>query len=270
MLPSYEELTAPRMVAADGICNMRDLGGLPRHDGGAVARGRFYRADNLANLSADGVDALLRLGVRTVIDLRQAEGVRTPPHPLRRHPAVAYHHVDMIGDQYSVAGDVLDVSWRDADEDSRYAALPLFSHLRIYCRWLERRQSQLRAILRLLARPQATPAVYHCEAGKDRTGVVSALLLLLAGVPDLAVAADYTHTARNQFRRMLRQRAYPDQPLPVADEADYAARFCPGELMPIFLFWLRSQYRDVASYLARIGLAKAEIAALRQALTTSA
>ena len=270
MLPSYEELTAARCVTVDGIYNMRDLGGLPRHGGGTVPRGRFYRADNLANLPPQGVAAVLRLGVGTVIDLRQDEAARTLPNPLRRLPAVAYHQVDMIGDQHSLANDVLDGAWRDADVDSRYAALPLFSHLRDYCRWLDERQSQLCTILRLLARPRATPAVFHCEAGKDRTGVISALLLLLAEVPDLAIAADYTHTARSNFRRLvLLDASSGDQPLSVRDEAAYAARFCPVELMPILIFWLRSRYGDIAGYLAHIGLGDAEVGALRQTLTAA-
>ena len=79
MLPSYEELTAARNVIADGIWNMRDLGGLPRHDGGVIPRGLFFRADNLANLSPNGVAALLQLGVRTVIDLRHDEAARSCP-----------------------------------------------------------------------------------------------------------------------------------------------------------------------------------------------
>jgi protein-tyrosine phosphatase len=270
MIPGYDELTADRCVSVNGISNMRDLGGLPRHDGGTVPRGRFYRADNLANLAPEGVAAVLRLGVRTVIDLRQDEAARKVPNPLRRLPAVAYHQVDMIGDQNSFASDVLDVAWRDADVDSRYAALPLFSHLRDYCRWLDERQPQLCTILRLLARPGATPVVYHCEAGKDRTGVISALLLLLAEVPDLAIAADYTHTARNNFRRLELLHASGQQPLSVRDEAEYAARFCPVELMPILLFWLRSRYGDIAGYLARIGLSDADVRALRDALTAAA
>ena len=270
MIPSFEELTAKRCVSVDGIYNMRDLGGLPRHDGSAVPPGRIYRADNLANLSSEGVAALLRLGVRTVIDLRQDEAARKWPSPLRRHPRVAYHQVDLIGDQYSVAGDLLDVAWRDADVDSRYAALPLFSHLRDYCRWLDERQPQLRTILRLLAHPPATPAVFHCEAGKDRTGVVSALLLLLAEVSDLAIAADYTHTARCNFRRLELLRKSGDPPLTMRDESEYAARFCPAELIPILLFWLRSRYRDIGAYLDHIGLTGAEVNALRRTLTAGA
>ena len=143
MIPSFEELTAKRCVSVDGIYNMRDLGGLPRHDGGSVPRGRLYRADNLANLSPAGVAALLRLGVRTVIDLRQDAAVRKLPGPLCRHPGVAYHHVDLIGEQDSFASDVLDVAWRDADVNSRYGALPLFSRLRDYCHRLAERQPQL-------------------------------------------------------------------------------------------------------------------------------
>ena len=65
-----------------------------------------------------------------MIDLRCEEAARKLPNPLRGHRQVAYHQVDMIGDHYSFASDVCDAAWSDADEDSRYAALPLFSHLR--------------------------------------------------------------------------------------------------------------------------------------------
>lgn len=269
MIPGFDELTAARCVTADGIYNMRDLGGLPRRDGGTVPRGRYYRADNLANLSPKGVAVLLRLGIRTVIDLRRDEAARKYPSPLRQLSGVAYHQVDMIGDRNLQPRDLLDTAWDDADENSRHTALPLFSHLRAYCRWLEERQPQLRTILRLLAGPKATPAVFHCEAGKDRTGVVSALLLLLAQVPDLVIAADYTHTAHNNFRRLQLQRKSGDPPLKVRDETDYAARFCPAELVPVLLFWLRSHYRDVASYLGRIGLTGVEVEALRRNLATA-
>ena len=143
---------------------------------------------------------------------------------------MAYHQVDMIGDHYSFASDVCDVAWRDADVDSRYAALPLFSHLRDYCRWLDERQPQIRTIMGLLARRQAAPVVYHCEAGKDRTGVVTALLLLLAGVPDLAIAADYTHTARNNFRRLELLHGSGNQPLAMRDAAEYARALLSGRV----------------------------------------
>ena len=111
--------------------------------------------------------------------------------------------------------------------------------------------------------------MFHCEAGKDRTGVVSALLLMLAGVPDLAIAADYTHTAHPNFRRLELLRKSGDPPLKMRDETEYAARFCPAELVPILLFWLRSHYRDVTGYLEHIGLTGAEVDALRRALTTA-
>ena len=87
MLPSYEELTAARYVTVDGIYNMRDLGGLPRHDGGTVPRGRFYRADNLASLPPDGVATVLRLGIRTVIDLRQGRSGTQAAQPPAATPA---------------------------------------------------------------------------------------------------------------------------------------------------------------------------------------
>jgi protein-tyrosine phosphatase len=269
MLPSYEELTADRNVIVDGVWNMRDLGGLPRRDGGVIPHGRYFRADNLANLSPAGVDALVRLGVRTVVDLRRDETVREWPNPLNGHSEVAYYQVDMIGDHVSAASDVIDAAWHDADPESRAAAFPVFSHLRDYCRWLDERQPQIRTIMGLLTRERAGAVVYHCEAGKDRTGVVTTLLLLLAGVPDLAIAADYTHTAHNNFRRLELLHAEGKQELAVRDAAEYARRFCPVELIPILLFWLRSRYGDITSYLSHIGLPDDEVATLRNALSSS-
>ena len=76
---------------------------------------------------------------------------------------------------------------------------------RLYRSWLDVRQPQIGRILATLAEPDARPAIYHCAGGKDRTGVISALLLGIAGVPDEVIAEDYALSARYLMDRYFRR-----------------------------------------------------------------
>ena len=264
-LPSYEELTAPREVAACGLYNMRDLGGLPRRNGGHTRSGVFFRADDLSALTGAGVTAVLDAGVRTVIDLRRVADTQRQPNPLREVSAVRYHRVDMIGPQYRVDPATLDVE--QVDDATGMPRFPVYRQFRHYSDWLVERAEAIAAIMRLLAQRHAGPTLFHCQGGKDRTGVIAALLLTLADVPELVIAADYGHTARNGLAR-LRDLSIDTPGLPVVrDERTYQRAFCPPELMPILLHWLRTCYGGVERYLRRhCGLTEGEIGVLRDKL----
>ncbi len=261
-LPTYEELTAPREVAAGGLYNMRDLGRLPRRDGGHTRSGVFFRADDLSALTDAGVTSVLDAGVRTVIDLRRVAFTQREPNPLREVSAVRYHHVDMIGPQYRVDPATLDVE--QVDDATGLPRFPVYHQFRQYSGWLVARSEAIAAIMRVLAQRDAGPTLFHCRGGKDRTGVIAALLLTLADVPELVIAADYGHTARNGLAR-LRDLPIDTPGLPVVrDERAYQRAFCPPELMPILLHWLRTCYGGVERYLRRhCGLTEDEIGVLR-------
>jgi protein tyrosine/serine phosphatase len=175
-------VTADRWLELDGAVNVRDLGGLPTEDGRTTAPGVVLRSDNLQDLSDKDVRRLVDdLGLRTVVDLRTPSEVETEgPGPL---VAEGLRHVNLD----------LIPGWgaeRAVPHEKRHAND--LSHF--YMGYLDDAPDAVVAALRVLADPSSGPAVVHCAAGKDRTGVVCAFALLVAGVPREEVVADYALT----------------------------------------------------------------------------
>ncbi|GAA2773345.1 tyrosine-protein phosphatase [Saccharopolyspora taberi] len=163
----------------DGCFNFRDLGGHRAQDGSVVARGRLYRSDGLHRLTAAGRAAFDELGVVTVLDLRSKGEVeqkvwRPPPGwPGRwRHVPLREQTPDWSADDRAVL-----------DQDG-FAV----TH---YLDIVREGGGFLRTAVELLAEPGGLPAAFYCAAGKDRTGILSALVLRLVGVSAEAVVADY-------------------------------------------------------------------------------
>lgn len=158
--------------------NFRDVGGLPTTDGRRIRPGRLFRSDSLQELDDSDVTVLVdRLGIRYVIDLRTAsEAVQQGRGPLSAHP-VAYVNVPL------------------ADVD-RPAGPPGTVVLSQYLQHLDN-DPNLPLAVETVAHAVSHPTVVHCAAGKDRTGVVLALVELLLGVPEEHVVADYMATAAN-------------------------------------------------------------------------
>ena len=182
-------------LAFDGLVNARDLGGLPTEDGGTTAFGVLIRTDNLQALSAADTDALVEQhGVRTVLDLRtDGELHLEGPGPLRARTEVVHKHLSLI--PHGLDGR----SERAADEADVDRAIPGpdapegdLSHY--YLGYVLDAPDNLAEALRSVGAPGAGAVVAHCAIGKDRTGVVIALSLRLAGVTREAVVADYLLT----------------------------------------------------------------------------
>ena len=159
-------------LAVEGLLNLRDLGGLPIETGGLTRHGRLLRSDALHSLTPSGQDALVALGVSTVVDLRTAAELQELPSPLLDVPGVRCVNAPIFTDEDKFPADV--VTAADA--------------YRWYVRDL---QPGIAAALLAIADSEAPPILVHCHAGKDRTGVVVALVLLLAGVGVDAIADDY-------------------------------------------------------------------------------
>ena len=170
-----------RWLELDGAVNVRDLGGLPTEDGRTTRPGIVLRADNLQDLSDKDVRRLTELGVRTVVDLRTPTEVEQEgPGPL---VAEGLRHVNL--DLIPSWGAERAVPHEKREEGD-------LSHF--YMSYLDDAPEAVVEALRVLADPDAGAAVVHCAAGKDRTGVVCAFALLVAGVPREEVVADYALT----------------------------------------------------------------------------
>ena len=181
---SSEEL--PYVVPLQGGSNFRDLGGYATADGRKVRRNMVFRSAHLGGLTNGDRMALGRLGVRTVVDLRGvSEAAETP------------HLVDGVGCRIVGAhiepqlGEKLRAAVEQGTATPFLVTQFLTDHYREYPR---RCAPGFRTLFATLADGRHRPLVFHCTAGKDRTGFASALLLTLLGVPWETVMDDYLHT----------------------------------------------------------------------------
>jgi protein tyrosine/serine phosphatase len=160
--------------------NVRDLGGLPTADGGQTRYGALFRADCLGKLTAGGRRALLDSGVTTVIDLRSpAELAADPPiFPGGRAGEPAFRNVPLD---------------RQDPKANAYFKAPQ-RRFDIYRVFLDFYPHALADVLAAIADAPPGGVVFHCLGGTDRTGLVAAAVLRLAGVPDEAIAEDYAQT----------------------------------------------------------------------------
>ncbi|MRG60045.1 protein-tyrosine-phosphatase [Agromyces sp. CFH 90414] len=183
--PAAIELSAP--------ANLRDLGGIPI-DGGVLRSGLAIRADDLALVTEADAAALVAGGLTAVIDLRTGdEAAMTGRGPLAALP-VAYHHLPLMA---SIGAGM------------PRGELPAFDHVsmgEMYAAMVERAAPHLVGALAVIALSPGTTA-FHCSAGRDRTGVLAAALLLALGADDDAIVADYARTGPNMSAIHQRTRA---------------------------------------------------------------
>jgi protein-tyrosine phosphatase len=197
--------TPSRLLPLQGASNFRDLGGYAGHGGRTVRWRRLFRSDHLGGLTPTDHDAVQSLGIRRAFDFRGAQESQSQPyrvpglvqHPLPIEPTVAQqmHALAQAGlplTPQRMEGLMEDLYLRLVDHESaRFAQW--FGHL--------------------LA--DDSPQVFHCTAGKDRTGLAAALLLRALGVPQAVVEADYLLTNVHYRRPPSRDPRVPDDALAV-------------------------------------------------------
>ena len=194
-----------RRIPLNGTWNLRHTGGYRTADGQATRSAGLLRSDALHRLDDDGRAHLRSLGVRTIVDLRRADERALDPDLVEGVDARLIHvpliedlGADAAGD---AAGDADDGADGGGDDDEatggQTAPSPTaedFTLADVYRLIVEDRGPAIAAVVRTLAAPDALPAIVHCTAGKDRTGIVVALVLAAVGVPDEQVAADFAAT----------------------------------------------------------------------------
>lgn len=174
-----------RRLALENLYNVRDLGGFYCQDGSSTRWQSFFRADNLGQASEKDLLTLQDFGVKTVIDLRGNFEIAQAPNPTRNHSDFNYYNISLIDE------DVTDTSRKGFDLE-RFEKMSLGD---FYIHMLDKKQDKIREIFETIYKHQKEGAVlYHCTAGKDRTGVTSMLLLGLAGVGKADLVNDYSST----------------------------------------------------------------------------
>ncbi|MGY1741319.1 MULTISPECIES: tyrosine-protein phosphatase [unclassified Blastococcus] len=274
---SADPVRTDRWLTLDGTTNTRDLGGLPTLDGGTTRHGRVLRSDNLQTLSADDVRRLVgELGLREVVDLRStAEVLLEGRGPLRAVPEVTHrhfsllpergHHTDVFAVEEAEAPE-LPGGWLESllprqvaeqDEDEPPA-------VRSYLGYLDHRPENVVGALRALAAAEGA-SVVHCAAGKDRTGVIVAFSLAVAGVPHEEIVADYAMTA-DVIEALVAKLASSPTYRGDMDHSDLARHTPRADTMARVLDLLDERHGGPAGWLTAHGFGPAEQAALRARL----
>ena len=252
-------------IDLDGVDNMRDLGGLPTTDGGTTVSGRVLRSENLQELSPGDVKKLVDvLGVTTVIDLRSTNEVTIEgPTPLGALPGVRHAHHSLLKEFLDLSDTVkaaLVTEMAEADR-ARYPDDTMAGH---YLGYLANRPEEVIGALRSIATAPGA-AIVHCAAGKDRTGVISALALTNAGVEPEVIVADYVATNERIeliIERLGRSKMYGGG----VNGTAIRAHMPRAETMQAFLEQLDAQHGGLGAWLTANGFGDDERAQLRAKL----
>lgn len=236
-----------RIVQSSGARNLRDLGGYATNDGRRTRWRTLFRSGCLDQLTPAGQSWLVQVGLRTVIDLREDDEVAERPNVLLDSVRVRYRRIPLF-------------------ETPLPDPLPPPLDMG-YWRMVEQRHARVRDVFEALLEPRALPALIHCHAGKDRTGVLAALILAAVGVPHKTIADDYALSATclgtdyiDETREWFVSKGWN------WDEYSHLAG-APAELMLDVLAQIDSRYGGIASYLASIGFAAGPLERLGELLT---
>lgn len=242
-----------RHLAWDGCLNVRDLGGHPTEDGGETRFGAVVRADSVRQLSDEGWAQLTGYGVSRIVDLRMdAERAEDPSEetPVEVLHLPFFHEDDEV--------------FREVDAASLAAPDYATATRDVYLIFLEHFRENVAEAVKAVARAPEGAVVVHCAGGKDRTGLVTAFLLKLAGVSDEDIAEDYAVSEERLKPRHDRWLAEAE----TEAERERLRRILvtPAESMLGVLHELEHRYGSVEGYLQAGGLTDDDIGHVRRRL----
>ena len=240
-----------RRIAFERVFNVRDLGGIPTSEGARVRSGLVFRADGVNRLDGDDLEVAKALGLRTVVDLRTHGEVEHRGRFPDEHIPVQWHHLP-----------VLEQMWSERDLEATDGAVAFLRDR--YLDMLVEGGGSIARTVELIA--EEPPLLFHCSAGKDRTGVVAAVVLGLVGVAPEDIAADYHLSAA----AMGAFTAWINTEFPEAIDAmskqpkEYLE--APAEAMLEFLAEVQRVHGSMEDLALQLGVAPATITRLRSTL----
>jgi protein-tyrosine phosphatase len=240
-----------RLVQMEQVHNFRDLGGYPTASGATTKWRTLFRADGLHRLrAAADIEIVETLGLKSVIDLRtmreqQEQGI----FPLD-DIEVDFHHVSIV-----------DATWSDSKETPQIED-PVEFLVWGYRDLLEIGSEKFALAIRILSNQENVPAVFHCAAGKDRTGVLAALILSTVGVPDDVICADYGLTRRSIEKTISWAKLHYPEMATRWTEINPVYLAAEPQAMQVILNDLVSAHGSVINYVRSLGVSESEIQSL--------
>ena len=241
-----------------GTHNVRDLGGYRTKSGKITKTERFIRSDSLHRIGAEGINFLLKKNLTTVIDLRTSNEIEKEPNPFSDIGGVTFLNIPLLEN--------LAPAFLGTSKIGKISNDPLLS---FYLSALHERQSAVKNIFSAISEASPGLILFNCTAGKDRTGLISALLLGLVDVPSVEIIKNYTDSELyiselvEEFLERSRQRG--------EDTESYAQMLrCPGETMASALDSIYVSHQDIHTYLKTIGLSEEQLLNVSQRFVDSA
>jgi protein tyrosine/serine phosphatase len=238
-----------RHLSFEAVFNFRDLGGYATADGRHVKWRTVFRADGIHRLS---IEDLASVNVRTVLDLRT-------PAELERgrceHDSIGYHHLP-----------ILQQPWTELGFEGELEPVTFLADR--YVEMLDEGRESIARALHILSDDSSLPLVFHCAAGKDRTGVVAAVVLGILGVADDDIADDYSlsRLGMTRFREWVLEN-FPEAADAMSKQPG-AFLAAPVEAMHLFLERVRARFGSFDAYVAGLGVEDETLDAVRRNLLT--
>jgi protein-tyrosine phosphatase len=245
-----------RHLKFESVYNFRDIGGYPTREGYTVAWRKVFRCGEFRNMTQDDFKRLTsELGVVSVIDLRSGSELENNGKGLLEGSDIKYCNIAFMTDDDDPEAN-----------DNRYAHCTNMGEF--YLEMARQKDYGKRIIeaLEVIADPKNHPIVFHCAVGKDRTGMLAAVLLSLLGVAEKDIIEDYALSEPYMDELLARLKNNPPKSGgPPMDIPDYFWKAAP-ESMELFLSTLRREYGSISDYLAAQGAEMSLISRLKTAL----
>ncbi len=239
-----------RELRLERVFNLRDLGGLTTEDGRTVRRGRLFRSDDPLMATKADVEALRALGLRTVLDLRHDDEVA------KRGSAV-WEELGIEAVRCSVLAELpANDAWTRFTEPAFVAPiyLDMLTDAEMGRMWW-----------RALSQAAHAPVLIHCASGRDRTGVVAAMLLSALGVTRDQVIEDYAISAPGMVRLLAHLDEHVPERSPQLEGQRYTFVRTPADCMAAFLDAVEQRWGSVEGYLTEVGMHE-QVTRMRAAL----
>ncbi|ALJ21492.1 tyrosine-protein phosphatase [Microbacterium sp. No. 7] len=257
----------------DGLVNFRDTGGTPLASGGVTRHGVLFRSEALGRATPAGLQAFAESPIGVVVDFRTDRERAHTPDLLPDTRAFRIVELSLLeGAVSELAKDAVGAAGPDVSRDAAAILLERLPALgELYVAMLSHAAESFAHVARLVAasRDEEPSAVLvHCTAGKDRTGIATALLLDAVGATREAIVADYTASGRNLAGPWADAvlASIERHNMPVTPRLRELATETPAEAIEHALAWVESQHDSVAGYLRSGGLSDAELTTLRSRL----
>ena len=256
-----------RHINLEDASNIRDLGWYVTKDGKSTVSGLLFRSAGLHELSEASVSILLHRGIITDVDLRRSDQVDQRPDILGRSDKINYIRCPL----YEKVVEELPTSLDEKLEGSLKTNLNAIEdrYYRIYIGWLEIHKPAIKETLITLFNPDNLPALYHCEAGTDRTGIISALILSVCGVEDELVAEDYGLSAKYLIDSYFEEQAPPNRNRENYTWLDYQNEYCSPKVMLGIMDYIKTIYGGTENYIISLGINKSTIETFKEKFLSS-